>query len=87
MTADVDLVSTSELVAMKVLSLAQRAAKEKGTSDRLDVHRLLNAFSELREAGGTVASRLKALGADEATLGLWRQLVQERVEPDDDDGY
>jgi hypothetical protein len=77
----------SELVAMKVLSMAERGGKEKGISDRLDVHRLLNAFPELREDDGVVAVRLRALGAKEAALALWRTLVQERFEPDDDEAY
>jgi hypothetical protein len=75
----------SELVARKVLSMVERGGKEKGISDRLDVHRLLNTFADLREDDGVVASRLQSLGAGEAALALWRTLIQERFEPDAED--
>jgi hypothetical protein len=77
----------NELVAMKVLAIAKRGRKEKGLSDRLDVHRLLNAFAELRDEDGVVAARLRSLGADDSTLALWRQLASERIEPDEDEGF
>jgi hypothetical protein len=76
-----------ELAARKVISLAARRGKEKGLSDRLDLHRLLNAIPELRSADGAVADRLRALGADAALMELWREVVSERIEPDDDEGY
>jgi hypothetical protein len=69
------------------LAMAKRGGKEKGLSDRLDVHRLLNAFPELRQDDGGVAQRLQALGADEAVIALLREVVAERIEPDEDEGY
>ena len=77
-------VSALELVAMKALSMSDRREREKGLSDRLDLHRLLRAFPDLRVADGPVADRLRALGAPEAALAAWREILLERIKPDDD---
>ena len=76
----------SELVALKVISIAARGRKEKGLSDRLDVHRLLNAFEELREEGGAVTLRLRSVQAGEDAMEVWRAIRTERFEPDEDEG-
>lgn len=77
----------AELLAMKVTALAKRAASPKGDTDRADLRRLMLAFPKLRERDGQVAARLRALGADAATLAMWRELARVRPEPDADDGY
>lgn len=74
-----------ELVAMKALSMSDRRGREKGISDRLDLHRLLHAFPDLKTEEGAVADRLRALGGTEAALAAWREIVQERIEPDVDE--
>ncbi len=76
----------AELVAMKVVAIAKRAGKVKAISDRLDLHRLLNAFEELRDHEGDVTKRLRADGASEAIVAMWRELASERIAPDDDEG-
>lgn len=76
----------ADLAAMKVLSVDARRGKEKGISDRLDLHRLLRAFPALRGEVGDVADRLRAGSAPPSAFTTWREIVAERVEPDEDDG-
>jgi hypothetical protein len=83
----VQVVAPAELAALKVQSIAARKGREKELSDRLDLHRLLRVFPELRVDEGEVAGGLRRMGASEATLSLWRALARERVEPDADDEY
>jgi hypothetical protein len=83
----VQVIAPADLAALKVQSIAARKGREKELSDRLDLHRLLRAFPELRAEHGEVADRLHALGARESTLVLWAALARERVEPDPDDDY
>jgi hypothetical protein len=73
-----------ELVVMKTISMADRRAREKGLSDRLDLHRLLHAFPALKADEGPVMARLREVAAPEAALIAWREIVRERLEPDDD---
>jgi hypothetical protein len=79
------VVDPAELVVMKAIAIAARKGKEKGLSDRLDLHRLLRAFPDLREEIGPVPSRLAALGADAAALTAWREVVRTPLDIDDDD--
>ena len=53
--------------------------------DRLDLHRLLRAFPALRAESGEVADRLRDGSAPQSALATCREIVAERVEPDDDD--
>jgi hypothetical protein len=81
----VKIVAPASLLAMKVVSAAHRRGAEKGLSDRLDAHRLLNAFPELRAETGQVADRIAALAKEPAVADLWRELVHERLEGEADD--
>lgn len=81
----VRVVEPVELVAMKASSTAARKGQEKGLSDRLDLHRLLRVFPELRAEDGPVPARLAALGADAASVTAWREVVASPLEVDDED--
>jgi hypothetical protein len=81
----VRVVEPTELAAMKSIAIAARQGQEKGLSDRLDLHRLLRAFPELRAESGPVPTRLAALGADVAALTAWREVVRAPLEVEDDD--
>jgi hypothetical protein len=81
----VRVVEPAELAAMKAIAIAARKGQEKGLSDRLDLHRLLRAFPDLRAENGPVPARLVALGADVAALAAWREVVGAPLEVDDDD--
>lgn len=81
----VRVVEPVELAAMKAIAIAARKGQEKGLSDRLDLHRLLRAFPDLRAEDGPVPARLAALGADIAAVAAWREVVQTPLEGDDED--
>ncbi len=51
-----------------------------------DLQRLLLAFPDLKTDEGPVAERLRSLGASEAAFARWRDLVRERIEPEEDEG-
>ena len=82
----VRVVEPAELAVMKAIAIAARRGQEKGLSDRLDLHRLLRAFPDLRAENGPVPERLVALGADAAALAAWREVVRAPLEVDDADG-
>lgn len=71
---------------MKSRSLAARRGREKGLSDLLDLHRLLNAHPEMRAAEGAVAFLLDT-PADSPALEAWREVVATPVSADDDDEF
>lgn len=81
----VRVVAPIDLVVMKVLSAAHRRGAEKGLSDRLDTHRLLHAFPELRAQDGEVSARLVEMSAGADVLSLWREIAGETLTTDDDD--
>lgn len=80
----VRVVEPAELVAMKAIAVAARKGQEKGLSDRLDLHRLLRAFPDLRSEDGPIPARLAALGADAAALAAWRDVVRTPLDADPD---
>ncbi|TMQ10319.1 MAG: hypothetical protein E6J90_33680 [Deltaproteobacteria bacterium] len=81
----VRVVEPAELAAMKAIAIAARKGQEKGLSDRLDLHRLLRAFPDLRSESGPIPARLGELGADAAALAVWRDVAQSPLDVDDDD--
>ncbi len=81
----VRVLEPADLAAMKVTSLDARRHREKGISDRLDLHRLLRAFPALRDEAGDVADRLRANSAPPSAFTTWREIVAERLEPEEDD--
>jgi hypothetical protein len=81
----VQVVEPAELMAMKAISMSARGGQEKGLSDRLDLHRLLRAFPELRIDEGVVAEKMRALGASQHALAAWREVVAQPLAADDDE--
>jgi len=81
----VRVVEPAELVAMKAAAMAQRQHQPKGSTDFTDLQRLLLTFPDLKADEGPVAERLRALGASEAIFAKWREVVRERIEPDEDE--
>jgi hypothetical protein len=79
------VIEPADLAAMKAISMTARAGQEKGLSDRLDLHRLLRSFPDLRFDEGVVAERMRALGASEPALAAWREVVARPLAPDDDE--
>jgi hypothetical protein len=83
----VSVAAPVELVAQKVVSIAARKGREKELSDRLDAIRLLRTFPELKLEDGEIATRLRQLQAPSQALDVWHELVEQKIEADDDDGY
>ncbi len=83
----VRVATPTELAAMKTLAVAQRGARPKGLSDLLDLKRLLLSFPDLKVVDGSVAARLRALGASKEAFARWQSIASEPIEPDLDDGY
>ena len=88
---DVLVLTPTELIASKILSMVGRPKTAKGLIDQADLRRLLLAFPELKHHTGTVHDRLDAAiseGADPQVLPTWKQLVDEEIIPDDEnDGF
>jgi hypothetical protein len=70
------ILDPTELTAMKAISAAERAMKEKGLSDRLDLTRLLRAFPHLKSEDGAVSERLRSQGVSAAVLAYWREMAR-----------
>jgi len=83
----VRVATPTEVVAMKILSISARRGREKELSDRLDTVRLLRSFPELKVEEGLVANRLRELDASAEALAVWREIVREHIQPDQDDDY
>lgn len=84
--AGVGVIAPPELIAMKLISLVQRAGRPKAGTDLVDVQRLLLAFPDLKAAEGPVADRLRRMTASQDVLSRWREIVQAPIEPDEDEG-
>jgi hypothetical protein len=83
---EVLVVTPPELIANKVMSMVGRQHKAKGIIDKADVYRVLLAFPELKTEEGPVAERLRAVGAKEKVLAVWKELVADVILPEDEDG-
>jgi len=81
----VRVVAPAELVAMKATAMAGRQHRPKGSTDLTDLQRLLLAFPDLKTDEGPVAECLRANGAPPAAFAAWRDIVRERIEPDEDE--
>jgi hypothetical protein len=81
----VRVIEPADLVAMKTIAMTERLHRPKGSTDHTDLQRLLLAFPELKTADGFVADRIRALGGSEANFSTWRDVVRERIEPDEDE--
>ena len=62
-----------------------RRGQPKSGTDWRDLALLLLKFPELKRDPGPVTDGLKAAGADEPTLAVWRELVALEIRPEDDD--
>lgn len=83
--AKILIVAPVELLAHKVIAYHQRKGKPKSGTDWRDLAMLLLAFPEQKQEVGAVAERLKALGADENILHVWKNIVAQDIKPADDE--
>jgi hypothetical protein len=77
--AQVLYMEPAELIASKVIAYHNRRDKPKGDIDQRDLAKLLLTFPELKSDAGAVVDRLRAAGAEEAVLAVWKELVAQDV--------
>ena len=82
---DIHVLTPPELIASKVSSYHSRQGQPKGFSDRRDLAILFLTFPELKSETGAVVEALKALGATEEEMKIWRELVALEIPPTNDD--
>jgi len=85
--AQVLVIAPAELIALKVIAYHGRRGQPKSGSDWRDLAMLLLAFPELKQTSGPVAGALRAAGADEGALAVWRELVAQTIQPPEDEGF
>ncbi len=69
----------AELIAQKAIAYHQRRGKPKSGTDWRDLAMLLLRFPELKRETGAVAERLIALGANQAVMGVWKEMVAQEI--------
>lgn len=83
------VIAPIELIAMKVVSMAARPHSPKGLTDHADLLRLLITFPELKSHQGSVRAALERLVAteNEKAHQTWTNLVNQQIDPDQEDDY
>jgi hypothetical protein len=96
-TQDIDLLSTRaveltdelrehlSLIVYRVISYHQGRGKPKFGTDWRDLAMLLLTFPELKTDAGEVSERLRAAGATETMVGIWREPVAQEITAEDED--
>jgi hypothetical protein len=83
--AGVPVIAPVDLIAGKVISYHQRQGKPKSGTDWRDLAMLLLTFPELKSETGPVCDSLQAMGVGPEVLDLWRELVAQEIEPEEED--
>jgi hypothetical protein len=82
------VLSPAELIASKVVSYHQRMRKPKAGTDWRDLAVLMLTYPKLKRDPRAVADCLKSVHAGPRVLALWRDLVSQEIEPEDEnDGF
>jgi hypothetical protein len=81
------VIAPAQLVASKVIAFHRRRGQPKSGTDWRDLAALLLRFPELKVADGPVGGALSAAGADAATLAVWREIVDQDIVPEEDEGF
>lgn len=85
---DVLVMSPPELIAHKVIAYHARRGQPKSGTDWRDVAMLLLTFPELKKEKGAVSEVLKSIGATDAVIDTWGELVAQEInESQDDDEF
>ena len=84
----VKVLTPSQLISFKLLSMVSREKTAKGMIDAADLRRLLLVFPELKTVTGSVTDALQAVQCSEKVLAAWHDLVAQEILPEnDEDGY
>ena len=81
----IQILAPAALIASKVISYASRRGKPKAGTDWRDLAMLLLTFPELKSETSAVANCLKDAGANDDVMKLWRELVAQEFEFEDED--
>lgn len=79
------VIAPPDLIASKVISYYQRRGKPKSGTDWRDLAMLFLTFPELKQESSRVLNCLLSLEINEKILELWRELVQMKIESEDDE--
>lgn len=74
-----------DLVASKLVAYHSRRKKPKAGTDWRDLAMLLLAFPDLKVRQGDVEESLHALDASPEIIEAWRELVDQDIQPEEDD--
>jgi len=83
--ASVLVMAPATLVAYKVVALHQRRGQPKAGTDWRDIAMLLLTFPDLKADPGPVTKELLALTAEPEIFRVWQDLVQQPIQPVNDD--
>jgi hypothetical protein len=81
----VRVISPADLIASKVISFESRYGKSKSWTDRRDLTVLLLRFPDMKVEGGDVSKILESNEAGSEVLRIWKELVNQDLQPEDDD--
>lgn len=81
----VPVIAPADLIASKVISYHQRRGKPKSGTDWRDLAMLFLAFPKLKSETGPVYHCLQAANVGPEIFDLWRELVAQEIEPEEDD--
>jgi len=81
----IQVMAPADLIASKVISYHQRRGKPKSGTDWRDVALLLLTFPELKSESGPVYNCLQTIGVEPAIFDLWREIVAQDIQPEDED--
>lgn len=82
----IQILSPLELIVSKVISYHSRRGKPKSGTDWRDLAVLLLQFPELKNETGAVSEILRRRGADKRILEVWREIVAQKLQIEDEDG-
>jgi hypothetical protein len=81
----IKVIAPVDLIAGKVISCFQRRGKPKSGTDWRDVAMMLLTFPELKCDPGPVTEKLQTAGAVSGVMDMWRELVNQNIQPEDEE--
>ncbi|MGI8545350.1 MAG: nucleotidyl transferase AbiEii/AbiGii toxin family protein [Aridibacter sp.] len=82
---NISILSPAELIASKIVSYQSRKGQPKAGTDWRDLAFLLLKFPELKTEKGEIFKILKLRNANNKTLESWREIVEQDLQPENED--
>ncbi len=79
------VITPPTLIALKVIAFHQSRGKPKAGTDWRDIAMLLLTYPELKVHPGPVTEALVNSGASPEIISVWEELVQQEIQPVDED--